>query len=176
MKRAMNMVVGLGVATLLVLLWANAYTDWIKQNGGLASWIQALGSLYAIVAVSLPVFLERQLAVKRARRTVAAAAGLATDLMNTVAQRSFDETASFSEWWVPQWHVIEEVCASCPVHEMDCPTAMEAFVTIRELYGRLRAWAETGADTEPPMQSYVGNLCLNANEQKRQLLKALAAE
>lgn len=172
----MYTVAGLGLITLVLLLSANAYTDWIRDNGGLASWIQAFGSLYAILAVALPVLLERQLATKRARQSVATAAGLAINLMNTVAERAIDETATFSEWWVPQWHVIDEICAGCPVHEVDAPRALEAFVTIRELYGRLRAWDEAGAETDPSMQSYIMTLCMNANEQHRKLLHAFARD
>lgn len=166
----------IGISALAGLLWFNGTSDWIKQNGGLASWLQALGSLYAIVAVSFPVFLERRHAGMRARQSVLASAQMACDLMTTVASRAFDEKAQFSEWWVPQWQVIDEVMASCPIHEIHSAKALEAFVTIRELFGRMRAWDESLNEGWPvndsSMMSYVGALCMNASMQ----LEALKSE
>jgi hypothetical protein len=161
---AIALLVPMGFTLLIGLLWFNNSSAWISRNGGLASWIQAIGSLFAIVAVSFPVFLERSLALKRARQSVLASAQMASDLMTTVASRAFDENAQFSEWWVPQWQVIDEVMASCPIHEVHSAKALEAFVTIRELYGRMRAWDETSNEGWPnadgSMMSYVGTLCL----------------
>lgn len=158
-----------GFALLAGLLWLNSSSSWIQNNGGLASWVQAIGSLLAIAAVSLPVLFERRLQVGHARRSVLASAQMATDLMRTVADRAFDENARFSEWWVPQWHVIDEVMASCPIHDIHSDEALKAFLAIRELYGRMRSWEETLEEAWPledgAMQSYVGSLCLNASVQ-----------
>lgn len=169
-------VASLGLLT--ALLCANAMSDWVRQNGGLASWLQALGSLYAIVAISFPVFLERSLSVQRARATTLASTQMACDLMTMVAERAFDTEAAFSEWWVPQWHVIDEIMASCPIHEVGSPEALEAFVTIREIYGRMRKWAETTSDPWPlnpktGMQAYVGILTMNASMQLDHLRQAI---
>jgi uncharacterized membrane protein len=166
---AVRIAVLAGFALLALLLWFNSYSGWISQNGGLASWVQAIGSLYAIAAVSFPVFVERGLALERARQSMLASARMACDLMSTVALRAFDETAKFSEWWVPQWRVIDEVMASCPIHEIQSAEALEAFVTIRELYGRMRSWDETSTGDWPlnegSMQSYVTSLCMSAKAQ-----------
>lgn len=158
-----------GVALLSILLWLNSSSNWIRDNGGLASWIQAIGSLLAIAAVSFAVLFERRLQERHARRSVLESARIATELMGTVASRAFDENAKFSEWWVPQWHVIDDVMASCPIHDIHSAEALKAFVTIRELYGRMRAWDEASEEAWPmedgSMQSYVGSLCLNASAQ-----------
>jgi hypothetical protein len=154
------------VLLLIGLVWFNSQSAWIGQNGGLASWVQAVGSLLAIAALALAVLFERQLAEQRARQSVLASAQMANELMATVARRAFDENAVFSEWWVPQWHVIDEVMASCPIHDIHSKEALQAFVTIRELYGRMRAWDEKSnkgwPNEDASMQSYVGSLCLNA--------------
>jgi hypothetical protein len=145
----------------------NSLAVWVSQNGGLASWVQAIGSLLAIAAVSFPVLFERRLTRKRARQSVLASAQMANDLMALVASRAFEEDAEFSEWWVPQWHVIDEVMASCPIHDIHSDKSLQAFVTIRELYGRMRAW-ETSNDSWPvddSMRSYVGVLCMNVSTQ-----------
>lgn len=165
-----------GASLLIGLLWFNSSSAWISRNGGLASWLQAIGSLYAIFAVSFPVYLERRLELTHARHSVLASAQMASDLMVTVANRAFDENAKFSEWWVPQWQVIDEVMASCPIHDIHSAKALEAFVTIRELYGRMQAWDDTNIEPWPmsdsAMQSYVGSLCLNVSSQ----LNTLKAE
>jgi hypothetical protein len=163
-----------GIILLVVLIAFNSSSTWIQKNGGLASWVQAVGSLVAIIAISLPVLLERRLSVKRARSTVLASAKMAVGLMTTVANRAFDSDARFSEWWVPQWHIIDEVMASCPIHEIDSPIGLEAFVTIRELYGRMKAWDEDSDEGWPRsgdggIQSYVGNLCMNASHNLTQI-------
>lgn len=163
---------GVGIAVLIGLLWFNQQSRWIEHNGGLAAWLQALGSLYAIVAVSFPVFLQRNFARDDARRSVLTAAQLAIDLMNEVTSNAFDEDAHFSEWWVPQWHVIEEVCSGCPVHEIASPDGLVAFVGIRELFGRMRGWDEGGSDRDSSMESYVRVLCMNANDRMRALRQA----
>lgn len=154
-----------GVSLLIGLLWFNNSSVWINKNGGLASWLQAIGSLYAIFTISLPVFLDRSLAMKRARQSAMAAAQMASDLMATVASRAFDENAQFSEWWVPQWHVVDEVMAFCSIHEIHSAKALQAFVTIPELFGRMRAWDEMSDEGWPvkdgSMISYVGTLCMN---------------
>lgn len=166
---------GIGLTLLAALLLANSQSGWVARNGGLASWMQALGSLYAIVAVSYPVMLERQFARQRARRTVLSSAELACGLMSTVADRAYNPDAAFSEWWVPQWHVIEEVLASAPIHDMDAPGALEAFVNIRELYGRMRRWeeGEGGQQADDSMQGYVMVLCMNADMSLRTIRAAL---
>jgi hypothetical protein len=163
----------IGALLLVGLAWLNRSSDWIRLNGGLAAWVQAIGSLYAIAAVSFPVFFERRLTVNRARRSVLASAKMANELMATVATRAFDENAAFSEWWVPQWHIIEEVMASCPIHDIQSDKALEAFITIRELYGRMRAWEATNESwpVDGSMMSYVGVLCMNASRQL-EILKA----
>lgn len=163
-----------GIISLVLLLAFNSSTTWIQKNGGLASWVQTVGSLVAIIAISLPVLLERKLSVKRARSTVLVSAKMAVRLMTTVANRAFDKEAIFSEWWVPQWHIIDEVMASCPIHEIDSPIGLEAFVTIRELFGRMRAWDEDSEEGWPRLgdggvQSYVGGLCLNASNNLEQI-------
>jgi hypothetical protein len=159
----------IGAALLVALLLINNASPWIHDNGGLASWLQAIGSLYAIIAVSFPVLFERRLAMNRARQSVLVSAQMASDLMGTVASRAFDENAVFSEWWVPQWHVIDEVMATCPIHDIQSDAALKAFVTIRELYGRMRAWDEGedafGTKLSASMHSYVGSLCMNVSAQ-----------
>lgn len=173
-----KLLVFVGVLILVGLLWFNNSSNWIRENGGLAGWLQTVGSLYAIVAVSIPVFLERNLAVERARRSVLASAEMACGLMRLVASRAFDETAQFSEWWVPQWEVIDEVMASCPIHEIHSAEALEAFITIRELYGRMRSWDESSDEPWPreqgPMMGYVGTLCMNASTQLESLRSEFA--
>jgi hypothetical protein len=158
-----------GISALAGLLWFNGTSDWIKQNGGLASWLQSLGSLYAIVAVSFPVFLQRRHARMHARQSMLTSAQMACDLMTTVASRAFDKKAQFSEWWVPQWQVIDEVMASCRIHDSHSAKALEAFVTIRELFGRMRAWDDSLNEGWPvndgTMMSYVDTLCMNASMQ-----------
>lgn len=159
----------LAAGLLAGLVWFNNSSVWIKDTGGLASWLQAIVSICAIAAIALPVLFERQLAVRRARQSVLGCADMATRLMTTVASRAFDENAAFSEWWVPQWHVIDEVMASCPIHDIHSTKALEAFITIRELFGRMRSWDEATNEGWPiqdgSMQSYVGSLCLNASIQ-----------
>jgi len=165
-----------GIFLLCALLIFNGTSSWIRDNGGLASWLQAIGSLYAIIAVSFPVFLERGLSMQRARATTLASAQMACDLMAEVADFAFNPDAAFSEWWVPQWHVIDEVMASCPIHEIGSSEALRAFVTIRELYGRMRAWDEANSDPWPlegGMQSYVGVLMMNASMQLDCLREAI---
>lgn len=165
-----------GGLLLLALITFNATSSWIGKNGGLASWLQAIGSLYAIVAVSVPVWLQRRITVDGARDSVLTSARLATDLMSTVGVRAFDPDARFSEWYVPQWDVIGEIIASAPIHDIQSPRALEAFVTIREVYNRMRSWDEQCEEawprTDGVMMGFVGSLCSNASAQ----MKILEAE
>ncbi|MBB4101029.1 hypothetical protein [Sphingomonas kyeonggiensis] len=162
-----TLLAGGGVLLLAAILIINANSPWFRDNGGLAGWLQTIGSLYAIAAISVPVLLERRLATTRARQSLLASAELAYDLMSYVARIAFDRDARFSEWYVPQWQVIDEVLQAAPVHEIDSPGGMRAFVSIRELYGRMRAWDETNEESWPRSAeggtlSYVGNLVMNA--------------
>lgn len=76
-----------GVTILAALIAFNAETDWIQRNGGLTSWLQALGSLFAIAAVTMPVLLVRGLEELRARQTILTSAQMALDLMQLVTNR-----------------------------------------------------------------------------------------
>lgn len=157
----------LGILAIIGTVVANQQTDWIRTNGGLASWLQAIVSVLAMFAVAYPVALQRKIERDRARNSIISTAEMASDLMSQVVERAFEVDLSGSEWWVPQWNVIEEVLASCPIHNIESPEALESFITIRELYGRMRKWFDQTdepwpLDPERHNQGYVGNLAMNA--------------
>lgn len=174
---SLGLLVVAGIGLLAALLIFNAQSPWIGSNGGIAAWLQAIGSIYAVVAVSFPVLLERSQTVTRARESLLVAANLACGLMKEVQENAFDADSAFSEWWVPQWDVIGETLASAPVHDIRSPAGLGAFLTIRELYGRMRAWdakATPWPIKNKTERQVMGNLCLNASKQYDALRRAFA--
>lgn len=179
LKGARAVIVILAILLVLVAIGGLIGWTWVTSTW-VPAWLQAFGSLFALLAVSLPFFLLHEQSTRNARSSVLKSAEMACSLMSDVLERAFDSDASYSEWWVPQWHVLGEIMATCPVHSMERPEAIEPFVTIRELFGRMKAWDEGNKEPWPiepysDMHSYVGNLVMNATDNLNKLRQALSA-
>lgn len=160
---------------------ASAWLGWIGHTCGwtsdtMASWVQALGSIAAILLVTLPVVLAQRIARNRGREVVLASCEMAFGVMSEVADRYIDPGYVGSEWWVPQWDILRQTLADCPIHDTGSGDALRAFVSFQELFSRAEAFADPPLEAgDGPLNGLVGFIMTNAAYQLDLLRKALGA-
>lgn len=101
--------VAYGVAIIASIVAILAVTTGKGSNASLvAAWVQAIGSIAAIVLVTMPVFVQQSLAVRRAKDVTLATVETAWSVMQAVAERYADPDKPTSEWWVPQFDILNQ--------------------------------------------------------------------
>lgn len=164
--------VAYGVAIIASIVAILAVTMGKGSNASLvASWVQAIGSIAAIVLVTMPVFVQQSLAVKRAKDVTLATVETAWGIMGAVAERYTNPEVSTSEWWVPQFDILKQTLASCPIHDVGSAEATRAFVYFRELFQRSEAFSDPEEDM--PLIGLVGFIMTNASTEVETLKKLL---
>ncbi|MGV9008898.1 hypothetical protein [Brevundimonas sp.] len=136
----------------------------------IAAWVQAVGSIAAIVLVSLPVLLQHSLEVRQAKAVTLATAEAAWSIMQSVADRYINSGDGTSEWWVPQWSIMNDALAQCPIHRVGSAEATRAFIQFREHFYRAEAFSEP---SDEGLGGFVGFIMLNAGTELTALKKAL---
>jgi len=139
----------------------------------MASWLQAVGSIGAILLVTLPVVVQQRTQRENSREVVLASAELAFALMSAVADRYMDPDRPSSEWWVPQWDIYRTTLETAPIHETGSKDALRAFVHFRELFERAEAFAEPTEGGE--LVGFVAYTMTNAARSLQDLKDALAS-
>lgn len=119
------------------------------NSQSVAAWVQAVGSIAAIVIVTLPVLLQHSIAIRQARDVTLATVEDAYATMGATADRCLNPDESYSEWWVPQWDVLSEVLAQCPIHSVGSAEATKSFIQFRELFHRAGGFDPSAPDTCP---------------------------
>lgn len=138
----------------------------------MAAWVQSIGTIAAILLVTLPVVVEHRLERRRSRQLVLAAAEMAYGTMAAVADRNVNPDYVGSEWWVPQWDILDRALADCPIHETGCAEALEAFVFFQECFARAKGFDDAG----PGAGGFVISVTMNAGSALEDLRKALGPE
>lgn len=161
-----------GVAVIASIVAILAVTMGKGSNASLvASWVQAIGSIAAIVLVTMPVFLQQSMAVRRAKDVTLATVETAWGIMQGVADRYVNPDEPTSEWWVPQFDILNQTLATCPIHEVGSAEATRAFIHFLELFQRAEGFAEP--DTDAPLAGFVGFIMTNASTEVETLKKLL---
>lgn len=144
------------------------------------AWVQAIGSIVAIVAVTVPIYLQQTLARRRAKAVTLATVNAAFGTMSSVADRYVNNDYATSEWWVPQWPIFEQALAQCPIHDVGSAEALAAFLAFREYFSRATAFGDDprdgseGPEFTPPLAGLVGYLMSNAGREVETLRRLLA--
>lgn len=161
-----------GVAIIASIVAILAVTIGKGSNASLvAAWVQAVGSIAAIVLVTMPVFLQQSLAVRRAKDVTLAAVDTAWSVMQAVADRYANPEKPMSEWWVPQFDILNQTLAASPIHEVGSAEATRAFIHFRELFQRSEGFAEP--EDGSPLMGFVGFIMTNADTEVAALRKLL---
>lgn len=138
-----------------------------------AAWVQSFGSIAAIVVVTLPVLLQHSLGTRRAKDVTLATVETAWGIMGAVAERYMDPERPTSEWWVPQWEIVSQTLAQCPIHEAGSADALRSFIHFRELFNRAPAFDEPPSDGTTPLAGFIGFIMTNAAGEVAVLRKLL---
>lgn len=139
-----------------------------------AAWVQAVGSIAAILFATLPVTLQHRIDRARSRDVVLASAEMAYGLMSAVAQRYLDPDRPTSEWWVPQWDIYDASLAAAPIHATGSAEALRAFIELRELFHRAEAFADPPASVgDGALVGFVAYTMTNAADRLERLRRAL---
>lgn len=142
-----------------------------------AAWVQAIGSIAAILFVTLPVTLQHQIDRARSREVVLTSAEMAYGLMSAVAERYLEPDRPTSEWWVPQWDVYDASLAAAPIHATGSAEALRAFVELRELFHRAEAFANPADSTgDGALAGLVAYTMTNAADRLERLRRALRSK
>lgn len=167
MKR--NEIIAYTVALLAIGLAAvSVMTGRWRQGADIAAWVQAIGSIAAILVVTLPVYLQETLARQRARKVTLVTVKAAWGVMMGVAKRYTDPEHRTSEWWVPQWRILDDSLARCPIYETGSAEAVSAFIQFREYFARTIAFEDDlhsgniDSTLTPPLAGFVAYLMTNA--------------
>lgn len=141
-----------------------------------AAWVQAFGSIAAIVVVTLPVLLQKSMEKREARSATLSTVESAYAIMQGVSQRYVDPSYNTSEWWVPQWSIMENALAQCPIYQCGSSEAVEAFLNFRELFTRAEAIndAEDAGGASISLGGFVGFIMSNAALEVGRLKKSLS--
>ncbi len=141
-----------------------------------ASWVQAFGSIAAIVVVTLPVLLQKSIEKREARQATLSTVRRAFGTMDAVAKRYLDPEYGISEWWVPQWDILEAALAQCPVYQCGSPEAVADFLDFRELFRRADAinTADDAGTENPSLRSFIVTIMSNASMSVDRINKALS--
>lgn len=169
-----------GLAYLVALLaMTSAIVCVASLKGGTsevtASWVQAFGSIAAIVVVSLPVVLQQSLAKAEARKATLSTVKSAHSLMVEVTQRYVDPTHVTSEWWVPRWSIMENALSQCPIYQCGSSEGVDAFLAFREHFTRAEAINDADGDIDGSnsLGGFVGFVMMGAAHEVSRLDKAL---
>lgn len=140
-----------------------------------ASWVQAFGSIAAIVVVTLPVLLQQSLARSEARLATLSTVQGAYGMMQEVAHRYVDPDHSSSEWSVPHWAIMENALSQCPIYHCGSSEAVSAFLAFREHFMRADAinQADDWGSSTGSLNGFIGFIMLNASAEVSKLEKAL---
>lgn len=141
-----------------------------------ASWVQAFGSIAAIIVVTMPVLLQKSIEKREARQVTLSTVRRAFGTMEAVAKRYLDPEYRTSEWWVPQWDILENALAQCPIYQCGSPEAVADFLDFRELFRRadaINSAEDTGSDN-PMLGSFTMSIISNAASSVDRLNNALA--
>jgi hypothetical protein len=138
----------------------------------MAAWVQAIGTIAAILLVTFPVIIEHRMQRRRSRQLVLAAAEMAYRTMSSVADRNINTEYVGSEWWVPQWDILDKALADCPIHETGSAEALEAFVFFQECFARAKGFDDAG----PGANGFIISVTMNAGTALEDLRKALGPE
>jgi hypothetical protein len=141
------------------------------SSSNVAAWVQAIGSIAAIVLVSLPVLLQHSLEVRQAKAVTLATVESAWSIMQSIADRYVNPGDHPSEWWVPQWRIMEEALAQCPIQRVGSSEATGAFIHFRELFHRAEVFSEP--DENAPLAGFIGFIMSNAGRELATLQRAL---
>lgn len=166
------------IAILIVALLAGAalLTAIARMHGAgseaMAAWVQAIGTIAAILLVTFPVIVEHRMQRRRSRQLVLAAAEMAYGTMSSVADRNINPEYVGSEWWVPQWDILDRALADCPIHETGSAEALEAFVFFQECFARAKGFDDAGTGAN----GFIISVTMNAGTALEDLRKALGPE
>lgn len=142
-----------------------------------ASWVQAVGSIAAILFVTLPVTLQHRMDRNRSREVVLASAKMAYGLMSAVADRYLDPDRPTSEWWVPQWKIYDAALSAAPIHATGSAEALQAFIEFREFFYRAEAFANPPESlSEGGLEGFVAYTMTNAADRWARLRRALGED
>lgn len=153
------LIAALAIVAAIVAVIANRSANSVV----VAAWVQAVGSIAAIVIVSLPVLLQHSLEVRRAKAVTIATLETAWSVMQSIADRYLNQESHPSEWWVPQWQIINEALAQCPIQKVGSAEATRSFIHFRELFIRAEAFSEP--DDDAPLAGFVGFIMSNASSE-----------
>lgn len=167
------------VIVTAVLAGAGTLLAWIGRTQGwssdaMASWVQAVGTIGAVLLVTLPVLVQQRLNRQQSRAVVLAAAEMAHGIMREVAGRYLDADYVGSEWWVPQWDVLRKTLADCPIQQTGSSDALIAFVEFQQIFARASAFDEPPANEKArTLDALVVVLMSNAELQMSELRRLL---
>lgn len=168
--------VEVAILAVSVLACAALLTAIARLHGAgseaMAAWVQAIGTIAAILLVTFPVIVEHRMQRRRSRQLVLAAAEMAYGTMSAVADRNINPNYVGSEWWVPQWDILDKALADCPIHETGSAEALEAFVFFRECFARAKGFDDAG----PSAGGFVISVTMNAGSALEDLRRALGPE
>lgn len=162
-----------------LLAGAGALLAWIGKAQGwssdaMASWVQAVGTIGAVLLVALPVLVQHRLDRRHSRAVVLAATEMAYAVMKEVADRYLNPNYVGSEWWVPQWDVLQKTLADCPIQQTGSADALMAFVEFQQIFARASAFDEPPANAKAgTLDSMVVALMSNADLQLNELRRTL---
>jgi hypothetical protein len=141
-----------------------------------ASWVQAFGSIAAIVVVTLPMLLQKSIERHEARQVTLGTVHSAYSTMEAVAKRYLDPEYHTSEWWVPQWDILESALAQCPIYQCGSPKAVAEFLNFRQLFRRANEInaADNAGGESAALESFTITIMTNASMSVDRLRKALS--
>lgn len=159
-----------GAATLLA--WIGKTQGWTSDT--MASWVQAIGTIGAVLLVTVPVLVQHRLSRRHSRAVVLAASEMAYGVMREVAERYLNPDYVGSEWWVPQWDVLRKTLADCPIQQTGSTDALTAFVEFQQIFARASVFEEPPKSAkERKLDSFVVVLMSNADLQLSELRRLL---
>lgn len=144
-------------------------------SSSMAAWVQAVGTIAAVLFVTVPVIVQHRLNRRHSRTVVLTAAEMAYGTMSEVARRYLDPDYVGSEWWVPQWDVLRKTLADCPIQRVGSVEAFESFVELQQLVARASIFDDppTRTNQSNPIDSFVVTIMSNAGRQMEILRRTL---
>lgn len=159
------------IALLAITVGGVAVIRGDANSATVAAWVQALGSVAAIIVVSLPVLIQRSIDLQQAKAATLATINSAYDVMTTLADSYLGQGKERSEWYVPQLDVIEAMLSRCPIEKIGSTEATTAFIHFRELFSRSAAFEEP--EEGQPLSSFVVYIMTNAHREVETLRRLL---
>lgn len=160
------------VVAAVLLVWIGHTQGWTSNT--MAAWVQAVGTIGAVLLVTVPVIIQHRLNRRHSRVIVLAAAEMAYKVIHELVERYMNPELAGSEWWAPQWDVLRKVLADCPIQQTGSTEAFEAFVEFQQIVTRISAIdKEMINDNERLLENFVNVLMMNARLQHENLKAAL---